>query len=492
MTEGMQAADAEMASPSVESVESKREGASQQYNPSSMYNLIKTLANDPLDSATEKIAAFVRKYGNFDEPNSKGSTGLHACAYIRRWDLAKALLDMGADPLRKNNASHSFFLTLVKTPDAPWREVLSSHTDLIEKHERFLETKSASPRPAKKDRSERRKLVEPINFDQFEALESMQVIGLDGGMISHGDLWNLLLGDLTSGNDDRAKRIFKLGALNFGYDPDGKTMGVLLVERGDRDLILRALNFGLPPSAKGRSGVSMLHAAVSLEREDLVASILLSGGDPNGCDMDGNTPLHVAAKGGLIDIAERLLAFDANSGIQNTSGETPYDIAKASGNYELEDFLAPTPGFESQANRWAGLPQEDVSTFTPRSEQAGQQPGKRRHGGSQRKSGAGRPHSGGGSGSYSGNGGKKRFVSVFDGPNKERSVSDAPYSIYEPSETKPETAPVVIVKKAKKLERDVRVDAVGGEGGEGIKSSADTLQAAPSGVGKITLRRKMA
>lgn len=106
----------------------------------SLYNLVKALSKEAdSDAAIEKLRlAATADAARLNAKNSKGSTALHACGYLRRWDMAQALLDAGADPVTRNAAGHSFFLTAVRDPEAPWEILFGGHPELLDKHRKFL------------------------------------------------------------------------------------------------------------------------------------------------------------------------------------------------------------------------------------------------------------------------------------------------------------------------------------------------------------------
>ena len=110
-----------------------------------LYNYVKTIAKDlSKEASCQNLIDYLSTSGRaqVNEKNSRGSTGLHACGYLKRWDLAQILLKKGADPAARNASGHSFFLTAVKQQDAPWRELLADHPHLIEKHEKYLSKKA--------------------------------------------------------------------------------------------------------------------------------------------------------------------------------------------------------------------------------------------------------------------------------------------------------------------------------------------------------------
>lgn len=120
------------------------------------YNLVKACAKDDPAAGATNLEAHVAQSGrDIDGTNAKGSTGLHACGYLKRWDLAQVLLGAGADPLCKNAAGHSFFLTAVRDAGAPWEKLLERHPELTERHRVFLAKETGRLRQDSGKRGER-------------------------------------------------------------------------------------------------------------------------------------------------------------------------------------------------------------------------------------------------------------------------------------------------------------------------------------------------
>ena len=134
-----------------------------------LYNFIKSIAKEPIkEIGYEKLYVFIEGNKNIiNEKNSRGSTGLHACGYLKRWDLADILLKKGADPSIRNFSGHSFFLTAVKSLDAPWKELFSDHPELIKKHEKYLTRRNKNLQ--KKDKQ---RVVEDKKESSLDASES--------------------------------------------------------------------------------------------------------------------------------------------------------------------------------------------------------------------------------------------------------------------------------------------------------------------------------
>ncbi|MDE0421751.1 MAG: ankyrin repeat domain-containing protein [Gammaproteobacteria bacterium] len=84
--------------------------------------------------------------------------------------------------------------------------------------------------------------------------------------------------------------------------------------------------------------------AVRMGNGDAIRLLLDGGADPNAVDDDGNHALHLAANAGNADAVARLIAAGADTGAVNYAGEVPFDSARR-GNTPARDstvaLLAP-------------------------------------------------------------------------------------------------------------------------------------------------------
>ena len=78
-------------------------------------------------------------------------------------------------------------------------------------------------------------------------------------------------------------------------------------------------------------GDTPLHAAVFLERPDLVAAVLDAGADVDGQDASGDTALLDAASAGSVPMVELLLSRGADPDLANDQGHNPLVRAVAFG-----------------------------------------------------------------------------------------------------------------------------------------------------------------
>jgi ankyrin repeat protein len=81
-------------------------------------------------------------------------------------------------------------------------------------------------------------------------------------------------------------------------------------------------------NARGMTGDTLLHAAVTRGELNHVRILIACGASVNAIGDLGNTPLHYAASRGLVEIARKLIQCGADINIRDEFGQTPLDLAK--------------------------------------------------------------------------------------------------------------------------------------------------------------------
>ena len=84
---------------------------------------------------------------------------------------------------------------------------------------------------------------------------------------------------------------------------------------------------------------SALHRSAKGHHFEVVNFLLSSGADPNAIDSEGNTPLHCAARSNHPEIVKLFLEYNANKEIKNKNGETPLEIAISNDSLRVLNLL---------------------------------------------------------------------------------------------------------------------------------------------------------
>lgn len=87
------------------------------------------------------------------------------------------------------------------------------------------------------------------------------------------------------------------------------------------------------------TGMSLLYAAATYQREEVVYQLLAAGAHPNIKNLTGTCPLHTAVDKNSNRILEDLLKYDANIDQQDKHGMTPLHMSVVRGNLERMRFL---------------------------------------------------------------------------------------------------------------------------------------------------------
>jgi ankyrin repeat protein len=241
------------------------------------------------------IAKLLLDHGaNPNIQNNEGYTPLH---YVSHVNIAKLLLDHGADLTIRNNEGY--------TP--LYRAVLNNNYNIIEL---FLE-RGANPN-----------IKDNNGITLLYITESVKIAQL---LLKHGV-------DFTLKNDNgdtplhNTKHMVSIDALNLvkflienGVNPNtqnknGKTP--LFIASSIRNSILKKVK----PHTSARS------------TEPFIAFLLKNGADPNIQDNNGYTPLFIALHFVEYEIIDLLLENGADTNIRNNKGETPLFMIAATPN----------------------------------------------------------------------------------------------------------------------------------------------------------------
>ena len=111
------------------------------------------------------------------------------------------------------------------------------------------------------------------------------------------------------------------------------------VRDGEMESVRAALDGGFGVDRKAPNGMTALHVAAVLGRDDFVALLIERGADVNDPAQNGITPLNRAAMGGHLETMRRLLAAGAEVDAAGRWGATPLLSAVDRGRIEAVRLL---------------------------------------------------------------------------------------------------------------------------------------------------------
>lgn len=242
----------------------------------------------------ETIEVLLAKGANVNDLASDGTSVLMAATYTGHWDLAKSLLDRGADP----NLSKAGY-TALHWMSGTW----DGH---------FTGT---------------------VGTDKFEWIGARGPGKLEfvKALLAHGANPNARL--------EKRPPLFGFGGGWFRANYVGATPFILAALGGQLAIMRTLLAAGADPLIAAKDGTTALMAAAGFGREHgesrvtsdesvEAVKIALEAGIPiNATTQTGQTALHGAALFETDPVAQVLLANGANVNARNVSGETPLTIA---------------------------------------------------------------------------------------------------------------------------------------------------------------------
>jgi cytohesin len=250
------------------------------------------------------------------------STPLHMVSPMGHMDLARFLLEQGADMSAKDNYG--------RTP--LHRALARGHMDLA----RFLVEQGAD--------------VSAKDEDGSTPLHSASERG-------HVDVVRILVGqgaDVSAKNEygstplhrasewghvDVVRFLVGQGAEVSAKVEYGSTPLHLASERGHVDVVRILVGQGADVSAKDEHGSTPLHSASERGHVDAVRILVGLGADVSAKDEHGSTPLHRASDQGHVDDVRILIGLGADVSARNEHGSTPLHRASDQGHADVVQFL---------------------------------------------------------------------------------------------------------------------------------------------------------
>lgn len=396
------------------------------------YNFLKVLSRMPWEEALRKLDEALARGSDINQLNVKGAGALHAAGFLKRWDLAAALIERGADIHLKNKAGLSFGMMWTREPESVRAEAMASYPALA-----AIEVgRGARKTPRRRKKSEvgelestglvRKKTTERLSKEAMEALKELKVITPNGDLVPSVDAWRQIK-DFIEKRDGRALEWMSSTGLHPGFEVDDETLGLVMVRAGEVGMIEHALRGGLiSPRVCSQRGETMMERALELGRETVAKMLLDAGADVTEKTSDGKSLLSKHALKGNLAAVEMLLEAGVNPKEMLPNGVSVKEEAEDLGWFEVADAL-------SQA----------ISTYV---EKRGPKRTEKRGATSRDKKAKPRAKKSGRGGGGKAGRSKVRMIANLDAPLKEASEWAEP-------KRKEGPGPIIIVKKAKTMTR---------------------------------------
>ena len=226
-----------------------------------------------------------------------GMTSLHIAAKRGEKDLAKLLIEHGADVNARQEIEQQDETGLKLLGITPLHLALEAgHKDLA----RLLIAKGAD-----------------VNADAYDDGRPIDIAAYDG----HEDMVELLISNGAKITRDDGRGSVLYPAVSGGH----RDIAVLLILKG-ADVNQKDILFGRTP----------LHLAWHTSTAEL---LIAEGADVNAKDKSGQRPLHRMALGNRKDVAELLIARGAEVNAKDNEGKNPLALAKEKGHEEIVALL---------------------------------------------------------------------------------------------------------------------------------------------------------
>ncbi len=255
--------------------------------------------------------------------DKKGRTPLVIACENNNTDMARLLLDAGADP----------GIQTLELSTALHEAAKGGNTELI----RLLLSRDADTY-AEDNRNQKKPIHYAVKNGHLEAvklfLEDETMIEADN---EHS--WTPLMYAAYEGHTDLVKYLLskkaKLNARTF----DGMTALHLAADKGHLDVVKLLIEKGAKPDTINARKNTPLHFACMRAHPEVAAFLLEKGANPNAADLNGSTALHAVAEGGSVETLKVLLKYKPEINSKRYMGMTPLLIASGKGYGEMVSLL---------------------------------------------------------------------------------------------------------------------------------------------------------
>jgi len=291
----------------------------------------------------------------FDSQMEHGMSPLHVAAIAGSLDVAKLLIECGANVNARDERGSTPLHALLKRNYMQSKSLNSLLSDIVKPISDVFTTEISSrildistiisdlPKWFAGFSSKFSKLLHSlISIMKFEYYLEIAKILIDrGGDVNAKDRDGNTPLHYAVGcfSKDYAKLLIDKNADVYARNNFGLTPLHVAVREGRLEISQLLIENGADVDAKDEYGWTPLHWAVKEGHQAAVSLLIGKGADVNARNDRGWTPLHVAAFWNRSEIAVLLLENGANPAVEDSNGKTPEDVAIEVGNYEIAATL---------------------------------------------------------------------------------------------------------------------------------------------------------
>jgi ankyrin len=239
-----------------------------------------------------------------------GLTPLYAAACGGDAELARLLLDRGADPDVKAADGQAPLHAAAYHGDADVAELLLAHGAEVDCRD------AAGWAP----------LHRAAAVTDIDLARTLLDYGADPNAIGFAGVTPLYVAVERRGGTHMAELLLERGADAQAPPGDNPT---LLSVAADEAIVRALLAKDTDPDQRDKSGKAWLHNPNIGSKEPILVALLDAGADPNLPDNEGRTPLHVHARSGNLGVLQVLIQHGGAVAARDETGRTPlHDAAQ--------------------------------------------------------------------------------------------------------------------------------------------------------------------
>ncbi len=273
--------------------------------------LMRTIQRKSKDDA---FKLFLSKGADVNAENKRGETALYLAVQKRNPELAKMLMNAGADPY---HATIWRTTPLMEAVRADSQEMLS----LLARRDARINTANNQGESA---------LVLAVEKKNTALLKILISAGADCSLPDKYGTTPVMRA-VDAEWDEGVRLLAKSGAHMEAVNNKGETALIQALHTGRPKMAVVLLENNADPGTPDKAGDTPLIWATHLSAADIMRQLIRKGADVNAANRDGKTALHVAVERNQEELAKILVAAKADTNKADKRGVSPLELAKARG-----------------------------------------------------------------------------------------------------------------------------------------------------------------